>query len=149
VQTKILIRRHLLFAALLSALGTQAAIAQSTTGGISGQVSDAQGATVVVRGGNGLTREVNVDPKGHYSASQLPLGTYSVTLRRNGEDVETRKDVGLRVAASTDVSFVTATADLAGVNVSASRLPDIDVTTVDSRSVITADQLARLPLARR
>ena len=148
MQTKILIRRHLLFAALLSALGTQAAIAQSTTGGISGQVSDAQGATVVVRGGNGLTREVNVDAKGHYSASQLPLGTYSVTLRRNGEDVETRKDVGLRVAASTDVSFVTATADLAGVNVSASRLPDIDVTTVDSRSVITADQLARLPLAR-
>jgi outer membrane receptor for ferrienterochelin and colicin len=142
-----MIRRQLLAAALISALGAQGAFAQSTTGAISGQVGDAQGATIVVQGGNGLTREVSVDAKGRYSASQLPLGTYTVTLRRNGADVETRKDVGLKVGASTDVSF-TATANLDAVNVSASRLPDIDVTSVDSRSVINADQLARLPLAR-
>ncbi|MET0504228.1 MAG: TonB-dependent receptor plug domain-containing protein, partial [Luteibacter sp.] len=147
MQSAIMIRRQLLAAALISALGAQGAFAQSTTGAISGQVGDAQGATVVVQGGNGLTREVSVDAKGRYSASQLPLGTYTVTLRRNGADVETRKDVGLKVGASTDVSF-TATANLDAVNVSASRLPDIDVTSVDSRSVINADQLARLPLAR-
>ncbi|MDQ0009421.1 outer membrane receptor for ferrienterochelin and colicin [Luteibacter jiangsuensis] len=148
MHSRLPIRRQLLAATLLSVLGTQAAFAQSTTGAISGQVGDAQGATVVVQGGNGLTREVTVDAKGRYSASQLPLGTYTVTLRRNGVDVDSRKDVGLRVGASTDVSFVASAANLEGVSVSASRLPDIDVTSVDSRSVITADQLAKLPLTR-
>jgi outer membrane receptor for ferrienterochelin and colicin len=143
-----MMRRQLLAAALIGAIGSQGAWAQSTTGAISGQVNDAQGATVVVQGGNGLTREVGVDAKGRYSASQLPLGTYSVTLRRNGADVETRKDIGLRVGASTDVSFGAATSDLEGVKVNASRLPDIDVTAVDSRTVINAEQLSKLPLAR-
>ncbi|HEV2682107.1 MAG TPA: TonB-dependent receptor plug domain-containing protein, partial [Rhodanobacter sp.] len=36
---------------------------------------------------------------------------------------------------------------LAGVNVSANALPPIDVSSVDSRTVLTAEQLAKLPLA--
>jgi len=142
-------RRHALTVALLSLLGGTVVHAQSTTGAISGQVADPKGATVVVQGTTGLSREVQVDAKGRYSAGQLPLGTYSVSLRRDGATVDTRKDVALRVGAATDVSFAAATpATLDGVEVRAGRLPDIDVSSVDSRSVITSDQLSKLPLAR-
>jgi hypothetical protein len=139
---------------LLVAMGlaSGAAMAQSTTGSIFGQVPAGLGDSVSIQGGNGLHREVPVDSRGRYAASQLPLGEYTVTLRRGSETVQTRDHVNLRVNAATEVSFAAPAAsaaeakNLAGVTVSASAIPPIDVTAVDSRTVITAEQLRKLPL---
>lgn len=134
---------------LALALGLVAshAAAQSTTGAISGQAP--QGSTsVLVRSDSGLSREVPVDARGRYQIPQLPLGTYSVTARRDGTELQTRSGVSLTVGANTDVSFA-AVAQLDGVHVTAERAASaIDVSTVDSRTVITAEQLQRLPLGR-
>jgi len=54
------------------------------------------------------------------------------------------------VNGSAEVSFasVTNARSLDSVTVSANALPSIDVTTVDSRTVITSKQLDQLPLGR-
>ncbi|HEV2539871.1 MAG TPA: TonB-dependent receptor [Frateuria sp.] len=132
-----------------------AAFAQSTTGSIFGDAPAAQGETVLIQNATGFSREVPVDAQGRFAASQLPLGSYTVTLRQNGQTVDSRKDVSLRVGAGTQISFAAAAAassasaqNLSAITVSANALPSIDVTGVDSRTVITAEQLAKLPLAR-
>jgi hypothetical protein len=141
--------------ALAAGLGTAAAAsAQSTTGALVGQVADHAGDTVLIEGSNGLARQVPVDAHGRYVASQLPLGTYTVSLQQAGKTVDTHADVTLRVGAATNVSFaapaggVASATSLGAVNVRGNTLPAIDVTSVDSRTVITAEQLAKLPLGR-
>ncbi|RDD82668.1 TonB-dependent receptor [Dyella tabacisoli] len=124
------------------------AFGQSTTGGIFGQAE--AGETVSVSNTTGLTRQVQVDDSGRYRIGNLPLGTYTVSLQKGGTTVDTRKDVNLTVNSNTEVSFASAAhaASLSAVTVTANSLPSIDVSGVDSRTVITSQQLARLPLAR-
>jgi outer membrane receptor for ferrienterochelin and colicin len=132
--------------------------AQSTSGAIVGQAPVAAGETVLIEGSNGLTREVPVDRNGRYSTISLPLATYTVSLRVDGKTVDSRSDVTLRVGQATDVSFKSAAEtasasaanarNLSGVSVTANALPPIDVTQANTSTVITAKEMARLPLAR-
>jgi hypothetical protein len=138
--------------ALACAMGLglgQGAQAQSTTGSIFGQVAAGRGDSVLIKSSTGVSRQVPLDERGRYAAGQLPVGSYKVVLQRGGQDVETRDDVTVKVGAGTDVSFAAPEArNLAGISVSANALPSIDVTSVDSRTVVTSEQLARLPLGR-
>ncbi len=151
-QASVLRRSSLALALAVGLGGTGAVLAQSTSGTIFGQATPGQ--TVTVTSGSGVTRTVTVDQSGRYTVSNLPVGTYNVALMNNGATVSTRDNVGIRVGAGTEVSFNNAAAtagnaqDLSGVTVSANSLPSIDVTGVDSRTVITSQQLAKLPLAR-
>ncbi|MET0934786.1 MAG: TonB-dependent receptor [Luteibacter sp.] len=152
MSSRITLRRTLLCAAVAASL-TGIAHGQATTGRIAGQVPVADGQTVLIEGSNGLTREVSVDNRGHYVAESLPLATYKVSLKSNGNVVDSRDNVTLRVGAATDVSFAggagsTEAQDLTGVTVSANNLPKIDVATVASSTVVTAAEMARLPLTR-
>ena len=123
--------------------------AQSTTGSIFGQVPAGSGESVQIKGSTGITRIVNVDSRGRYVASELPVGSYTVSLLRDGSVVDSRTDVSLRVGTGTEVSFqAPETKDLGAVSVSAHTIPPIDVTSVDSRTVVTSQELARLPLGR-
>ncbi|CEM57040.1 TonB-dependent outer membrane receptor-like protein [Xanthomonas campestris pv. campestris] len=143
------IQRRALAVALLVALG--AAQAQSTTGSIVGSVGEGVGTTVLVENNSGFSREVPVDARGRYAAGNLPLGTYKVTVKRDGAVVETRENVGITVGANTDVSFAAAGSGvqtLDSVTVSAASLATIDVSSVDTRTVVTSEQLAQLPLGR-
>ena len=127
-------------------LAAGSAWAQSTTGTLTGQ-APADGTSIAIQSDTGLSREVPVDARGHYQIQQLPLGTYKVLLKRGDQVIETREDVVLTVNSNTDVSFASRTADLGTVTVTASRAAAaIDVGSVDSRTVITAQQLQRLPL---
>ncbi|MGY3232453.1 outer membrane receptor for ferrienterochelin and colicin [Luteibacter sp. HA06] len=158
MKNQFLTRRSALALAVCTCLGGVSSVyAQSTTGAINGTVPVAGNETVVIENTNGFRREVQVDARGKYAANQLPLGTYSVSLQRDGATVDSRKDVSLRVGASTDVSFNGTPApagnaadatSLAGVTVTGTALPTIDVTSTDSRTVITSEQLAKLPLGR-
>jgi len=140
--------------ALGLSIGTIAPVmAQSTTGAIFGQVPAGAGTTVSVTSDTGFTRDVPVDADGRYRASNLPLGSYTVSLKRDGAVVDTRKDVPIKVGGSTDVSFAAAASatsaqSLDSVTVTANTLPPIDATAVDARTVITSETLARLPLGR-
>ena len=145
-------RRTALVVAIALGFGVAGfASAQSTTGSIFGQAPAAAGETVVATNNSGVTREVAVDSAGRYQISNVPVGVYTVSLKRNGAIVDTRKGVALSPGAGASVSFqpqAPATTSLGTVTVSASALPAIDVSSVNSSTVITAADLRKLPLTR-
>src|SRR5579859_8208752 len=102
LNRSVLLRRSTLAAALTMGLAG-VAFAQSTTGTIFGQAE--AGETVTVTGSTGISRSATVDASGRYRISNLPLGTYSVTLQKNGAAVDTRNNVAITVNAGTEVSF--------------------------------------------
>jgi outer membrane receptor for ferrienterochelin and colicin len=152
------LRRKALARSLMLAAGlgsASAALAQSTTGSVYGQVAAGSGTQVVLDNGSGVHRTVPVNADGRYVASQLPIGTYTVTLQKDGQTIERRENIALQIGGSANVSFAAPAApgasgvqELGAVSVKASAMPSIDVTQVDSRSVITAEQLSKLPLGR-
>src|ERR1700739_3035832 len=103
-ETRVL-RKTGLATALGLLLVSMAAQGQSTTGNIYGRVPAQAGDSVVLSNGVGLTRSVNVDSQGRYNATQLPIGTYSVTVMHDGKEVQRRDNVLLKVGAGVDVSF--------------------------------------------
>src|SRR5699024_5622915 len=118
------------------------AFGQATTGAIFGDAPQAQGETVMVQSSSGLTREVPVT-NGRFSIGDLPVGTYTVTLRRNGEVVNTRNNVTISVGRGRQVSFAGGGAanaqELSGIQVSANALPAIDVSTPAQSLTLTAE----------
>ncbi|WP_045764585.1 TonB-dependent receptor [Xanthomonas albilineans] len=147
MKTPHLLRRPALLALALSAALTAPLVqAQSTTGALAGQ-APANAQRILVRNDSGLSREVDVDAHGHYSIGQLPLGTYTLLAKAaDGSVLDRREGVSLTVGTVTDVSFAAVTR-LAGVNVSVDRAAaTIETGSVDSRTVINAEQLQRLPL---
>ncbi|MFC6839736.1 TonB-dependent receptor [Xanthomonas theicola] len=141
------LRKSALALALALAAGT--GYAQSTTGSIVGSVPPGAGErSVLITNTSGFSREVKVDERGRYAQGNLPLGTYTVTLKRDGQVVETRENITLVVGAGTEVGFGGPAQTLDAVNVVAGNVARIDVASVDSRTVVTAEQLAVLPLGR-
>src|SRR5688572_15140303 len=121
--------------------------AQSTTGSIFGTVQGGEGSTVVVSNNSGFSRTIPVDASGRFNASTLPVGNYTVTVQRGGQVVGTRT-VTVRAGAGADVSFGGDGETLGTVTVTANAVAPIDITSVDTRSILTSEQLERLPLAR-
>jgi outer membrane receptor protein involved in Fe transport len=151
-QASVLRHSALAIALAIGMGGTGAVLAQSTAGYLFGSAQP--GDTVEVKSGGGINREVPVDANGRFRLDNLPVGSaYEVNLKRNGAVVDSRKNVNLTVGKGTDVSFAAAATaasaqSLESVTVTANSLPPVDVSTVDSRTVITSEQLAKLPLGR-
>jgi hypothetical protein len=150
------LRRTALAAALGMSLASGVVLAQSNASGvIFGHADNAQGASIsVLNLDTGLSREIPVAADGRYRAPSLPVGRYKVTLMRDGVPSATREEVQVNVGTGSDVSFVAAEAasssnaqTLEGVNVIGTALPAIDVSSVDSRTVLTSEQLQKLPIA--
>jgi outer membrane receptor protein involved in Fe transport len=151
MKCEVLLKRRCLATVIGSLLISTGAFGQSTTSNIYGQVPAEKGTSVVIRSDTGLKREIQVDGNGRYNATQLPVGNYTVTLMRDGTAVQTHDHVVLNVGVGVNVSFAeqpVQAKQLTGVSVSANSTPPIDVSSVDSRTVITAQQLAALPLGR-
>lgn len=151
-RTKRVMHRSALSVALAMAFSS-GALAQSTTGSIYGSVPAEAGLTVQVQSDSGVTRSATVDSSGRYNIGSLPVGTYTITLRRGDQIIDQRKGVTLRVNSGTDVSFAggasgAGATDLGTVIVTAANAPKVDVTSVDSRTIITSADLARLPIGR-
>ncbi|HZV39260.1 MAG TPA: TonB-dependent receptor [Pseudoxanthomonas sp.] len=145
------LRQKYLIAAIGSLLAAGTVHGQSTVGSIYGQVPAGEGQSIVIHNtATGATREIAVGSNGRYTAGQLPVGTYTVTLQRDGKAVQTQENVVLRVGQGENVSFSGGgdnVQQLDQVTVRGSRA-GIDVTSVDSRTVLTSEQLKALPLAR-
>lgn len=96
----------------------------------------------------GLTRTITADAKGRYQATELPLGNYTVTAMKNGspEGSPQKVQVGAR---GSQVDFTAAAAqNLEGVVVTASALPPVDVSRVDTSTELSATILNNVPVAR-
>jgi outer membrane receptor protein involved in Fe transport len=149
------LRRASLAIGLGLCLTSAGALAQSNaSGSLFGQAPVAAGSTVLITNqSTGFSREVPIDSSGRYRMSSLPVGSYNVMLKRDGQVISTRENVSVNVGGGSEVSFTGDAASkgvqtLEGVSVIASALPAIDVSSVDSRTVLTSQQLAAIPVAR-
>jgi len=150
-------RRQALAAALAISLGfTGVAYGQATTGSIFGTAPIAAGETVKVVGtAGGTTRVVSVDNSGKFNVGNLPVGTYTVTLMSGDKVVATQDGVAVSPGGGTAVPFVSGAAanakeaqNLGAIQVVANAMPPIDVTSVNSSTIITARDLQQLPVGR-
>jgi outer membrane receptor for ferrienterochelin and colicin len=147
MKNRNLIWRQTALAAALSMGLAGVVMAQSTTGSIFGQAEPGDTVTVT-SGSTGLSRDVAVDSSGRYRVSNLPVGAYSVTLKKDGTVVSTRNDVTISPGSGSAVNFATETTNLSAVTVTGNALPAIDVSSVNSSTVITAADLQKLPVTR-
>lgn len=115
--------------------------AQSTTGGIIG--SAPAGSTITITNNSGLTRTITADADGRYAAGNLPIGAYRVTAGGSA------RDVTVTLGGNANVSFVgDGTTTLGTVTVTASSTPKIDVSSVTTSTILTSEELKRIPIAR-
>jgi hypothetical protein len=126
------------------------ALAQAVNGTIHGTVPQAANESIRITGGAGYNRTVEAGTSGQYSVT-LPVGTYTVSLLRNGEVVQTRTGVSPAAAGAVTVDFTSGAVNaqnLGAVTVNANAIPPIDITSTRQVTTITAQQLQQLPLGR-
>jgi len=128
------------------------AVAQETTGSITGRVTDTQGlpvpgATVTVTGAQG-TKNAVTDSDGRYTVPFLTPGTYTVKTELQGFRTAQRNDVVVALGTAVDLPFsmqlggVTETVEVVGTS------PIVDTQSTTTGANITAEQLQRLPVGR-
>ena len=141
-------KRSALALALSLSLASGLAVAQSNTAGsVTGQAQ--AGEIIVIHNTKtGLTREITVGKDGSYRASSLPTGTYTVTLKRGDGSSETRENVVYNVGTGVSVSFGDIARELEAVEVTASMISPIDVSSVESTTILNEAVLDRIPVPR-
>ena len=117
------------------------AMAQSSEGSIYGQ-GKAGSQVVITSVETGSTRQINVDANGNFSLSKMPPGNYKVTS--NG----VTQNISVAIGSGTQVILDGATT-LGRVEVVGTRTRNaIDVSSVESNTVFTQEQLRNLPVPR-
>jgi outer membrane receptor for ferrienterochelin and colicin len=123
------------------------AFAQNTAGALAGHA--AAGATVTVTNpATGFSRTVAVGADGSYRIASLPVGTYTVTVQQNGQAVGSPVTVNVSLGTTTTRDLAGASAELQTVEVQGTSISPIDVTSTETATNVTAEQLQRLPIER-
>src|ERR1700722_19791934 len=125
------------------------------TGSFSGTVSDNAGAVVsgaTVRAtsqGTGLSREAKTDDSGHYLIPLLPVAFYTIRVEAQGFGPAEQKDARLQIDEHRELDFTVAPASVTtAVEVNATEVA-VETTNATLGQVITAEQVADLPLNGR
>jgi hypothetical protein len=130
-------------AVLATGAMTQAAFAQQTAGSISGKA--AKGETIKVENtAINVTRQITVDESGSFQLTQLPSGTYKVTLTRANGKSET---VNVQVSAGQGAT-ATFAESLAAVTITGTSAKSIDMSAVTSGFSVSKASIDRLPVAK-
>jgi Carboxypeptidase regulatory-like domain/TonB-dependent Receptor Plug Domain/TonB dependent receptor len=130
--------------------------AQTFRGTILGTVTDPSGA--VISGANVTIHNVNTGQDrntvtsgdGSYAVTELPIGTYDVTITQNGFQTSTTKTVAVDVASERRVDAALKPGQVNDkVEVSGESLPQINTTSNDLGGVLTSDVVKDLPVNGR
>jgi outer membrane receptor protein involved in Fe transport len=145
------------FLALLAAcLSGGSALAQTFRGTILGTVTDSSGAAVPGVGvtiknlDTGLTRNVATSDDGTYSAPELPIGAYSVTVEKAGFKTGVVSGVRVEVSSERRVDFVLQPGQLSQtVEVQGEELPLIESTSNTLGGIVESKIVTTLPVNGR
>jgi hypothetical protein len=125
------------------------------TGSFSGTVTDKSGspisgATVTATSqGTGVARQAKTDEAGHYLLPLLPVGIYTLHVEFPGFQTVENKDLRLQVDEARELNFTLAPSTVSStVEVNASAVA-VETTNPTLGQVITAQQVAQLPLNGR
>lgn len=132
-----------------------ALLAQTFRGGIQGTVTDSSGAVIagaeisVSNPATGLARAAKTDGTGNYFVSELPIGSYEVTVKAKGFRPATVKEVKVEVSASQQVNVQLSPGDVAETVVVTEKAPLIDATQDTLGATLNAEQFQELPVNGR
>jgi outer membrane receptor protein involved in Fe transport len=148
-------RRHLFGVAMVLLLSCASALAQQTTGAVTGRVLDQQGAavpgvTVTAKSATtGFTRTEISDAEGVYRLNALPVGNYDVTAELQGFSTIAQKDIVVNVGQTVALDFAMKVASLAEtVNVTGAT-PLIQTTNSSVGGVVDIKRIESIPLNGR
>ena len=146
-------RRSALTLALGVCFASSVQAQSNTAGSVFGQAS--AGETVLIENpSTGFSREISTGADGGYRVSSLSPGTYKITVRRADGTTTVRNDVIVNAGSGTSVNFGTSGAGgdattLGRVEVVGARAVNpIDVSSVESTTILTAAQIAKIPVPR-
>ena len=142
------VARGLRRSALIVALGlcfAGGAHAQSPVGSIFGGTTSNTPVTIL-NVETGVTREITSDAAGRFSFTQLQPGRYKVTSAGATKDVQVNIGTGTAVDFSDPTRAATTLGTVTVVGTSA--INPIDVSSVESTTVFTAQQIDQLPVVR-
>lgn len=144
-NTRTTLRRSALAVALGVCFAGAVQAQTNTAGAVAGRASSGDTITVT-NPATGFTRTITVDSSGTYRFSQLPTGQYTVT--RNGGNERT-VTVNVGTAANVDYVAGSSAGSLDTVTViGTGAISPIDVRSVESTTVLTSEQIAKIPVAR-
>jgi len=147
-------RRQLVWALLLVVASFGLASAQETTSGsITGQVVDAQGAPVpgatVSLTSNQGTKTFVTDSTGHFFAPYLTPGRYSVRVELSGFSPVEQKGIDVHLGQRFDIgSLALKVGGLSEVVEVVGAAPTIDTSSTTTGGVLDSDALKRIPVGR-
>jgi hypothetical protein len=148
-------RKALLVAVLCSVICLCPLLYSQANGSFSGTVADKTGSVIagatvkITSQGTGLTREVKTDGSGHYLAPLLPVAFYTIRVESQGFQTTEQKDIRLQVDEQREIDFTVNPASVSStVEVSATEVA-VETTNPTIGQVITAEQVAELPLNGR
>lgn len=147
-------RRSALTLALGVCFASSVQAQSNTAGSVFGQAS--AGETVLIENpSTGFSREISTGTDGGYRVSALSPGTYKITVRRADGTTTVRDNVIVNAGSGTSVNFDTAGAaggdatTLGRIQVVGARAVNpIDVSSVESTTILTATQIAKIPVPR-
>ncbi len=147
--------RAVAFLAVLVLCGV-AAEAQTFRGTILGTVTDqsgaaVSGATVTIRNlDTGLTRESTTSDDGSYSAPELPIGNYSVTVEKSGFRAAVVTGIRVEVSSERRADVTLQPGELAQkIEVSGDVLPQVESTSNVLGGIVEARVVTNLPINGR
>lgn len=135
------LRKSLLASIVALSLSPSLSWADLSQGSIFGQAK--AGSVIVVKNlATGLTRQLTVDASGRFQFGQLPGGDYLV------ESAGVRTQVKVSLGTGTPVSLLAQPAEVERIAISGRAINPIDVSSVESSTVFSSEQLAQLPVGR-
>jgi len=150
-----LTRKALLVAVLCSVFSLCPLLYGQANGSLSGTVVDKSGSVIagasvkITAQETGLTREVKTDGSGHYLAPLLPVAHYTIRVESQGFQTTEQKDIRLQVDEQREIDFTLNPASVSStVEVSAEEVA-VETTNPSLGQVITAEEVADLPLNGR
>jgi outer membrane receptor protein involved in Fe transport len=132
------------------------ATAQTFRGTILGTVTDSSGgtvpgATVTIKNvDTGLTRTLTTSDDGSYSAPELPIGNYSVTVEKQGFKTGLISRIKVEVSTERRADFTLQTGELSQkVEVLGEELPMVETTSNNMGGIVEANTVENLPVNGR
>ena len=148
-------KKVLLIALALLCFALSSLVYGQANGSLSGTVADKTGgvltgATVKITSqATGLQREAKTDDSGHYLVPLLPVSIYTIHVEAQGFQTTEQKDIRLQVDEQREIDFALNPASVSQtVEVNATEVA-VETTNPSLGQVITAEEVADLPLNGR
>jgi Carboxypeptidase regulatory-like domain/TonB-dependent Receptor Plug Domain/TonB dependent receptor len=156
IRSLAVVRFFAIVALLIAFAFSVPANAQTFRGTILGTVTDTSGAAIsgatvsVKNTGTGLLRTVTSDGDGNYSAPELPIGTYSVTVEKSGFKAGVVSAISVEVSTERRADVILQPGEVSEtVEVSGDTLTQVESTSNTLGGIIESTVVTNLPVNGR